>query len=72
MTFNFGVGEILAYQYSDVFEEDQIVDVEPGKIQFPCFQDEAFYLYLREYDTYQEDTSTQISVGCKDLQEGTN
>ena len=52
MTFVFGVGEILAYQYSDVFEEDQIVGVEAGKMQFPCFEDEAFYMHLTEYDTY--------------------
>ncbi len=48
----FGVGEILAYQYSNIFKEDEEFTVPAGKIQFPCFKDEAFYLYMSELDTF--------------------
>ena len=52
VTLRFGVGKLIAYQYSDFFELDQVIEVPAGKISFPCFKEEAFYFYLTENDEF--------------------
>ena len=68
----FGVGQLFAYQYSNLIEEDQEIVVPEGKIQFPCLDGEAFYVYVKELDTFQDDYASQIALSCGSLQEGTN
>ena len=51
----FGVGEIVAYQYSNFFSENEVIEVPMGKMKFPCFRDEAFYFWIREHDEYEDD-----------------
>jgi len=46
--------------------------VPSGKISFPCFEDQAFYFYVQEYDEVNDDKAVQVSVGCEDLQIGEN
>ena len=48
----FGVGKLIAYQYSDLFEEGQVIEVPETKISFPRFTEEAFYFYLTENDEF--------------------
>ena len=52
VTMRFGVGQLIAYQYSDFFSADQTIEVPAGKISFPCFKEEAFYFYLTENDEF--------------------
>ena len=33
---------------------------------------EAFYVYVKELDTFQDDYASQIALSCGSLQEGTN
>ena len=72
VTMRFGVGELLAYQYSNIFHKNEDIFVPEGKISFPCFATEPFYLYMLEHDEYGDDLERQVSVGCADLQEGVN
>ena len=51
----FGVGRLVAYQYSNFFMKEEVIKVPEGKISFPCFNDEAFYLNLEEHDKYEDD-----------------
>ena len=37
ITMQFGVGQVVAFQYSNFFNEDEEIVVPDGKIQFPCF-----------------------------------
>ena len=50
VTMIFGVGQLFAYKYSNFFVKNEVVEVPTGVIQFPCFSDEAFYVYVTEYD----------------------
>ena len=68
----FGVGSVVAYQYSDIYTVNKKIDVPNGKIQFPCLNTETFYFYLVEHDQLEDDVALQISFACADLQEGTN
>ena len=52
ITMIFGVGQLFAYQYSNLIEEDQEIVFPEGKIQFPCLDGEAFYVYVKELDTF--------------------
>ena len=72
ITMRFGVGQLVAYQYSNFFREDEEIEVPEGKILFPCFKDEAFYFTVSEHDEYEDDLAIQVSVGCDNLQDGTN
>ena len=83
ITLQFGVGELVRFQYSNFFEENEIIDVpkseatpnnpEPrSKIQFPCFQNEVAYFHIHEHDEYEDDTSSTIALNCEVLQEGAN
>ena len=72
MTMVFGLGKIFAYQYSNFFKEDEVIKVPDGKIQFPCFEGETFYLYVEELDDVNQDGPSQSSLSCDTLQNGTN
>ena len=69
----FGVGKYVAFQYSNFFGENEVIEVPEGKIRFPCFFDEAFYLNILEHDVFEDDTAVaQVSLGCDALQSGKN
>ena len=36
-------------------------------IQFPCFQNEILYVYIKDHDQYEDDTSATIALSCKKL-----
>ena len=72
ITMRFGVGELVAYQYSNFFHVNEEIDVPEGKISFPCFNEEPFWLFIKEHDEMDDDIAIQVSVGCEDLQEGSN
>ena len=57
VTLTFGVGRYVAFQYSNFFTENEVIAVPEGKIRFPCFFDEAFYLNILEHDVYEDDTA---------------
>ena len=57
VTLTFGVGKYVAFQYSNFFKENEIIEVPEGKIRFPCFSKEAFYLNILEHDVYEDDTA---------------
>ena len=50
VTMRFGVGKVVAFQYSNFFIVDESIDVPANKITFPCLHDEAFYFYVMERD----------------------
>ena len=83
ITLQFGVGELIRFQYSNFFEEDEIIEVPKAaatpeqpdpiaKIQFPCFDNEVVGFYILEHDEYEDDTSSAVALNCEVLQEGTN
>ena len=68
----FGVGQLLTYKYNDFFVQDGVNKVPAHLIQFPCYNDEAFYFYVTEHDFNNDDVSSQASLSCNTLQVGTN
>ena len=72
ITMRFGVGKVVAYQYSNLFSAEEEIDVGDGEISFPCFNNEAFYLYINEHDVSEDDKTVQVSLGCLDLQANEN
>ena len=72
ITMRFGVGSVVAYQYSDIYTVNKKIDVPEGKIAFPCLNDEVFYFYLVEHDQLEDDIAIQVSLACADLQDGIN
>lgn len=72
IALRFGINKIVAYQYLNFFNANQVIEVPKGKATFPCFKDYDFYLLVQEYDEKEHDTATQVAIKCQDLQEGTN
>jgi len=73
ITVRFGVGDgLVAYQYSNMFEVNEEITVGKDEISFPCFNNEAFYLYIMEHDELEDDKAVQVSLGCLDLQDDYN
>lgn len=66
-----GVGEEFVFVYQNLFKAGQKDSFPENSFQFPCFQEEAFYIELLEQDELESDQA-QISIDCKNLQIGAN
>ena len=36
-------------------------------IQFPCFLNEILYVYIKDHDSFEDDTSATIALACDSL-----